>query len=400
MQVHCPKGYRSGTHRACPPEETLGRLKPRLADFGITRVANVTGLDRIGIPVVMVVRPNAMSLAVSQGKGADLVSAQVSGIMESIEAWHAENMTIATLLAPYHDIRARAVDVSRLPQPDNTRFTPDLPILWVEAVDWASGARRLVPHEMVHTRYMRPAPPGSGSFLMSSNGLASGNHLAEAVLHGLCETVERDATALWDATSYEGRAAMRVALDTVDDDLCRWLLERYQAAGIRTALWNATTDVGLPCFICLIVEDEASPAWKVAPEGWGMGCHPSRAVALSRALTEAAQTRLTTIAGTRDDLHRANYVRFLTQAREQDLQSLERDEAGQDFQAVPTWDTGDIGEDVARACAQLGQAGCGDVLVVDLSRKDIGLAVARVLVPGLEGPSSSPRYQRGPRARR
>ena len=57
------KVYRRGTHRTVDPAITLARVQPHLAAMGITRVGNVTGLDRIGVPVVMVARPNARSLA-------------------------------------------------------------------------------------------------------------------------------------------------------------------------------------------------------------------------------------------------------------------------------------------------------------------------------------------------
>ncbi|TGV60738.1 hypothetical protein EN803_38435, partial [Mesorhizobium sp. M2D.F.Ca.ET.160.01.1.1] len=59
-------------YRADSAHSAIARIRPHWARMGITRVANVTGLDRIGIPVVMVCRPNARSLAVSQGKGIDL----------------------------------------------------------------------------------------------------------------------------------------------------------------------------------------------------------------------------------------------------------------------------------------------------------------------------------------
>src|SRR4051812_35005545 len=85
-----PKGFRAGTHRCVSPAETVARLRPHLAGMGITRVANVTGLDVIGIPVVMVCRPNSRSLSVSQGKGLDLDAARASGLMESVEMFHAE----------------------------------------------------------------------------------------------------------------------------------------------------------------------------------------------------------------------------------------------------------------------------------------------------------------------
>ncbi len=82
-----------GPHRRVPPEETLARLAPHLERMGITRVANVTGLDRVGVPVVTVVRPNARSLAVSQGKGLTLAAAKVSAIMEAVELHHAETVS-------------------------------------------------------------------------------------------------------------------------------------------------------------------------------------------------------------------------------------------------------------------------------------------------------------------
>ena len=61
--------------------------------MGITRIANITGLDRLGIPVVMVCRPNSRSIAVSQGKGLTLDAAKASGLMESVETFHAESIT-------------------------------------------------------------------------------------------------------------------------------------------------------------------------------------------------------------------------------------------------------------------------------------------------------------------
>jgi len=85
MTDHVPKAFRRGTHRAVAPAETVARVRPFLAAMGITRVANVTGLDHVGIPVVMVCRPNSWSLAVSQGEGLDLAAAEASGLMEAIE---------------------------------------------------------------------------------------------------------------------------------------------------------------------------------------------------------------------------------------------------------------------------------------------------------------------------
>ena len=107
-----------GTHRARTLEDTLAWVTPQLARFGITRVANVTGLDHIGIPVVMVVRPNGKSLSVSQGKGLTMDAAKASGIMESIEAHHAENIDLPVRFETYRRLERTesVVDVTLLPQ--------------------------------------------------------------------------------------------------------------------------------------------------------------------------------------------------------------------------------------------------------------------------------------------
>ena len=110
------KGHVRGTHRQVSPARTLERVRPFLGEMGITRVANITGLDTVGLPVVMVCRPNARSLAVSQGKGLDLDSAKASGVMEAVESWHAEHVVLRLRLASWYELAERApvADVSAL----------------------------------------------------------------------------------------------------------------------------------------------------------------------------------------------------------------------------------------------------------------------------------------------
>ena len=173
-------------------------LAPRV---GITRVANITGLDSIGLPVVAVYRPNARSIVVSQGKGLDLMAAKASGLMEAIEGHHAENVRLPLRLASRAELLrqgSRVVDTDRLARISVGTFHDHRRILWCEARDLLSDSSCWLPYEMVHTDFTLPLPTGTGCFTMSSNGLASGNHLLEATSHGLCEVVERDAMALWE----------------------------------------------------------------------------------------------------------------------------------------------------------------------------------------------------------
>src|SRR5262249_8797884 len=152
------------------------------------RVGVITGLDVVGIPVVMVCRPNSRSLSVFQGKGTDLAAAKASGIMEAVEAWHAENVLLPLRVATYRELQAVAhvVEVEQLPRLPSSRFDPDLPILWIEGTDVFSSERTWVPFECVHLDFRVPGPEGTGCFLGTSTGLAAGNHLLEAVSHSLC----------------------------------------------------------------------------------------------------------------------------------------------------------------------------------------------------------------------
>jgi ribosomal protein S12 methylthiotransferase accessory factor len=249
------KAYRRGSHRTVDPATTLARLQPHLAGMGITRIANVTGLDRIGVPVVMVCRPNSRSIAVSQGKGLDLDAARVSGVMEAVETYHGETIHLPLKLGSFEELRYShpMIDVSGLPSPASTRYHDQRQILWIEGLDLVTEAPLWIPHEIVHTNYTLPLPAGSGCFVANTNGLASGNHLFEAISHGICEVVERDAVTLWKLGSEEERRGTAIDLDTVDDEPCSTLLRRLESADIDVKVWDTTSDVNIACFQCLIV---------------------------------------------------------------------------------------------------------------------------------------------------
>ena len=393
------KGFRKSTHRLIPPEETLARVSCYLPVMGITRVANVTGLDSVGIPVVMVCRPNSRSVSVSQGKGFNLAAAKVSGIMESIESFHAERIDQPLRLGSFEDLRYknRVVDVAGLPRLSDSRFTPQTRILWTEARDLFSGDPLLLPYELVHLDYTLPLPSGHGCFAASSNGLASGNHLAEAISHGISEVVERDAITLWHLQGREAQKRSFVELDSIDDPLCRDLLEKFGAAGVMVAVWEITSDVGIPAFLCRILDRQPPPVSTVRP-ATGMGCHPARHVALLRALTEAAQSRLTFIAGARDDMPRGEYEHFLDrETYDQWRASMAAPSRPRDFAEAPSFEGLTLHEDLDWQLGRLEAVGIEQVAVVDLTKPEFGIPVARVVIPGLEGLDSA-KYRPGARA--
>jgi ribosomal protein S12 methylthiotransferase accessory factor len=390
-----------GTHRATALTETVARARQLSATVGITRVANVTGLDRVGMPVVAVYRPNARSLAVSQGKGLDLEAALASGLMEAIESYHAEHPELALRHASVEELsrRDRVCDTSRLPRVAGRRLHPHRALLWVEGLDLCSQAGVYVPYELVHTNFSLPLPPGSGAFLMSSNGLASGNTRSEAVSHALCELIERDALALFHAAGGFSRFELRVDPDSVDDADCSQLLARLGAAELAFGIWEITSDIGLASFVCAVV-DRAHDVFHPLYYATGSGCHPVREVALLRAITEAAQCRLTYIAGARDDGDRGFFERARNPDRIAHMRALIEQPltAARAFRDVPSRVHETLEEDVRWELQCLGTVGLSQCVVVDLGLPHIGLPVVRVLVPGLEPLPTAVGYTPGVRA--
>jgi ribosomal protein S12 methylthiotransferase accessory factor len=399
--VPAVKHYTAGTHRCVSPEETLARVVPLMPVMGITRIANITGLDVLGVPGVMVCRPNSRSLSVAQGKGATLAAAKASGVMESIEFWHAERIDRPLVLGSMMDLRftRRLVNLTRMPRLRVSTFDDHHRMMWIEGQDLVSKSSVWVPYECVHTDYRIPLPTGSGCFAISSNGLASGNHVLEAIAHAVCEVIERDATSLWHAGGARARKARRLRLESITDPPCRELLDGFARARVLTAVWDTTSDTGVPSFACEILDDEAHAGQSVGPSA-GMGCHTSPAVALSRALTEAAQSRLTRIASSRDDVPRIDYEVF----RNSDVLSRLRAEyadgtATIDYAAIAGVQHDTFDEDVAWLIDSLVRIGIEEVVAVDLTHPRLGLPVVRVVIPGLEAPHEAPGYVAGARAR-
>jgi YcaO-like protein with predicted kinase domain len=385
LDQDAPKGFTLGTHRLVPPGETLARLRRLAAPLGITRLANVTGLDRIGVPVAQAIRPNARSAAVSEGKGLDLVAAQVSAMAESIERYHAEHVLRPLKLAAYEELRYThpLVDPSRLPRSAAEPFDPFQIVHWIEGYDLVGRRPVWLPFDLVHANFTVGLGDGAG-FLRSTNGLASGNHPLEAVSHGLCELIERDAASIWSLKDDAARWATRLDTATVDDAACRGVLERYAATRVGVAVWEVTSEVGLAAFLCRIVDLDPDPERRQFGAE-GLGCHPSRTVALLRALTEAAQSRLTVIVGASDEQLPADYEAVTDRAVVEGLRREVVDRPGRRaFGSAPDHNADSFGGDVAWELARLSAAGFDQAVVVDLSRPELGVPVVRVVVPGVE----------------
>jgi ribosomal protein S12 methylthiotransferase accessory factor len=221
-----------------------------------------------------------------------------------------------------------------------------------------------------------PAPTGFGVFQQTTSGLGAGNTLLEATLQGLYEVVERDAVARWHGLPPDEQAACAVDPATVEGHAA-WFLSRLTAAGANVRLWDITAEPGIPVFMALAWDADGISG--IEPES-GAGCHASADVALARALAEAAQARLTRISGARDDFAPASYAPAVRAERQAAAEFLARAKPTRPFRPVAAATTPEA--DLENALARLP----GPVARVDLTRRDIGIPVARIVAPNLRAP--------------
>lgn len=362
--------FRTGTYRTATVEQTWERVRPLLDRFTITRVADITRLDEIGIPVHCAYRPVGRTLAVSLGSGATHAQARVSAVMESIEAWHAENVRLgiatrspaAALDLPY--------DVRWLHLAERSPLTSATVLDWVEGRGLLTGERHLVPVDTIVLDFTVRRGWARNLFRPTSNGLASGNTFADATLHAFLEVIERDCIAPFCDAPLAERAYVDPASAT--DPTALRAYRALRAAGCWVEVCEITNAVGVPCY--------AASIW--APDTpvtcGGFGCHVDPQIAVGRALIEAGISRVATVSGARDDIEDDSYRAFTRPATEPP--TVDRPVAPVPASGPPPPDIATVIRDLAeRVYAVTGV----EPFTVDLTHDDIGIPVSKVFAPGL-----------------
>ena len=406
-----PKTLRnSGGTRSVHPEATLRRFR-HLID-PVTGV--VTDLERAGDPddpwffvyraSIAPPRPpssheelrRAIEHGGSAGKGSTPAQAEASALCEAIERYSGVLQGGETVLrrrmADFPDGEAlhpneielfSAGQFERAParggrRPPPVRFDVSQALDWTPVWSFTADAWRYVP-----TRLLYYAPRANGEvnqFHANSNGCASGNTLEEAILQGFFELVERDAFACW----WYNRIRMP-AVDLASFG-SRYLAEasvRYERLGRELWMLDVTHDLGIPVFVAI------SRCASGAEERiiYGAGCHFDPLVAAMRALCELNQIVLVCSDDPPEpagDTTEPVIREWLRTAKLADRPHLapDPDAPPRASPAGRGLDSGDHRDDIA-LCRRIVEDAGMEFLVLDQTRSDIGLRVARVLVPGL-----------------
>lgn len=399
-----------GCNRVITANETLRRITRFAGRLGVTRLADLTGLDRIGIPVYASVVPRSDdALSVYNGKGATRADAKAGALMEAIERQTVLNARLPVVMGSYEEIArsSKAVDPAAVCHELRPGYRPDRPIEWVEGRDLLGGDTIFVPAKLAGYmwRHLRKPSPYTHS---GSHGLAAGNCLTEAVAHALCEWIERDAWTLAELESHwlpwartevaQGIEAARNGWDNLDSYPCLDLtgipnpaarmLRCFQWAGLEPIVRDITSGLGIPTVLAASAEDNV-PGFPQAH--FGLGTHPDIRVAVVRALSELAQSRCVDIQGVREDITAAGVHAQGMAVHTRRVASIERrswiharSRASRPWNRVQSCWNDDILDDIRLMLARISAAGIPQAAMVDFSFPDEGIYVVRLIIPGLE----------------
>jgi ribosomal protein S12 methylthiotransferase accessory factor len=373
--------YRDGTQRVRTPAETLEYINPKLPLCGITRAADITKLDNINIPTFCAIRPTALVLQVSNGKGATTDAAKVSALMESVELFHIENSDSYEFKYQAEDAFGRdeeLVDHKRIDSyPQDKYYSESVKMNWYKGKNVMSGQDAWIPASAV---FFDQQPSLHGS---STNGLASGNHVIEASLHALYELIERDTAS---RLSVNGKLKISdnaevINSQSVHDPQVRNLIDLMNKKS-KVVLCYIKSPLNVYTFWAILLN--RSPMSSLTALNLGWGTHRDKAIAASRALTEAAQSRLTAIHGAREDLIvKAGYnnANILKSKPYLFIDKLKPTMDWQNLPEHPQSSANNLGEDWRYLLSELKRCGYCDAYQFDLTRDDIDIPVVKMIVP-------------------
>jgi ribosomal protein S12 methylthiotransferase accessory factor len=393
----------SGGYRTVSPRDTVARFR--------NQVSPLTGVISVLEPVEADVPMNTNYYAAhnfsapartvdelreglsggSWGKGSNAEQGEASALMEAMERYSGifqgdeirgtrrfTDFPSGDAIAP-NDVMLFSdaqygQDPASITNPIEARTLPALfdrsaRIDWSPVWSLRDQRFRYLPTSLLYFFYRGP-----GAINADSNGCAAGNTLAEAIVQGFLELVERDSYAIW---WYNRSQRTGVDLDAIEDSYIRDLRTMLAENGRRLWVIDITSDLGIPSYVAMAHwVDNGNENVE-----FGSGSHFDSRIALLRAITELNQFLSIGLMGGGDG--DKSSLDGTTPLRLQEHPYLTPNGAppvqpgsGSAFSRL------DTREQVA-ACVNVARKAGLDFLVLDQTRPDIGVPVARVIVPGM-----------------
>ena len=375
--------YFKGTHRVIAPKKTIEINEDKLKTAGITRIADITDLDRIGLPIYTAIRPTAEEGGVSiyGGKGITKDNAKASAMMEGFERYSAERQGSDESIISNMDDIGKHINPKSLNLPKELERVDinNWDLEWSIAHDIISDADYYVPTNAVYHPY-NPKDNATRLFKSNTNGLASGNILEEAILHGMFEVIERDAWSIFELTH---KNYSQIDLNSIESDIINDIIDKFESEGIKIKLMDFTADIKVPTIAASADDTVTKDAGLLT---LGIGTHLDPEVAILRALTEVAQSRATQINGAREDTVRADFAREAGYERMKRINKyyFQQEEEQISLSDIENRSTDSITKDIEIVKNELIANDIEKILYVDLTRPELDVSVVRVIIPEME----------------
>jgi ribosomal protein S12 methylthiotransferase accessory factor len=405
----------NGTSRVNPVEKTLEDISEISKKIGLTRIADITYMDKLYIPNYSCVLPGTEDyIWVYSGKGPTKKHAKVSAIMESIERYSSlpTNYYGKFISGTFNKLKQsyNILHPEEVVEPLTFDFHNDMVMDYVEGYDIINQENILIPAALALFRYTPNSPSLNPFAFHHTNGLASGNVFEEAVCHALCEVIERDAISLaqlrasaipfhilnniYHNFQRHGYNINPISKEQFIDDNSIFpdvkisqedfhqvtkLINTFKKFNIRLIIKDITTDIKIPTFNVACVE------WISHDYGYlaeGHGTHPDKRIALLRAITEVSQTRAANIQGARDDLRKIHYNDNNTD--DKNAWQFMASEKTINFSDIITYLNEDILDDINLIIKFFKIVGLKKAIIVNLTNPKIKIPVVRAIVPSLE----------------
>lgn len=406
-----------GGHRTVPPEATLEKYDRFVSPVtGVVNALVKLPQSNGTVHVYLAGHNSAVKLEhledlknglrnASSGKGASEAQAKASALCEALERYSGEahgqevripgsyramlaghgNAVIHPNAVMHYSDRQYADRKLWNDRKSKFNVVPD-PLDEDAEIDWTpiwsltEERHKYLPTQLLY--FKAKAGTSSDAFYSvgCSNGNASGNTLEEAVLQGFFELVERDAVALW---WYNMLRMPGVDLDSFGESWFRELRTHYGTLGRDLWALDITTDLGIPAFAAFSALREGEQEQIL----FGLGCHLDPRIALQRALAEMNQ--MLGIADSKEvdgtkRIEDQEVLSWLTRATRANQPYVVPDPAVQlrkrsDYSLQHS---GELLLDIETCRKRVEGLGM-EMLVLDQTRADIGMPVAKVVVPGL-----------------
>ncbi len=337
----------------------------------------------------------------SAGKGSTREQSEASALCEAIERYsgaaHGDEIRRCSSFVEFADEEGaihpndvqlfsdsqldNAAEINTRGHPYNVvppRFDEEARVDWTPVWSLTQQRHRYLPTSVLYG--MSAEQRGSFDLYADSNGCASGNTMEEAILQGFLELVERDAFAIW---WYNRLQVPSLDLESFGDEYLSSANAYYADLGRELWLLDVTSDFAIPAFVAVSRKVNAQTEDII----YGAGAHLEPRIAALRALCELNQCltwlpRSSTYDG-KPQIDDPVALEWWKTSRIDSCPWL----APSDMPARKASDYGfdatqDLREDV-ESCRAVVEAKGMDFLVLDQTRPDIGMPVARVIVPGM-----------------